>query len=110
MSDRAWPRLEAQAVLALVREGGFAAMPGLEQPRRIAYAELSDSQRVRLQRLLDEIERRAAEASNGADRRRFRLSLELPEQGTCWQCELDEDETPRVLVGLWKHGVRALDE
>ncbi|WP_157956968.1 protealysin inhibitor emfourin [Salinicola aestuarinus] len=110
MSGHESPRLEMQAVLALVREGGFAAMPGLERPRRIVCAELSEGQWQRLQALLDEIERRHAEASSGADRRRFRLTLELPDRGTSWQCELDEATTPTVIVGLWKRGVEALDE
>ncbi|WP_353979351.1 protealysin inhibitor emfourin [Salinicola endophyticus] len=110
MSARGVPRLAPTAVLAVVREGGFAAMPGLERPRRIDCRELSEPQRERLQRLLDEIDRQApAEPVAGADRRVFRLSLEQPE-AECWQCALDETQAPRGVVGLWQHGPGALDE
>ncbi|WP_106419807.1 protealysin inhibitor emfourin [Salinicola tamaricis] len=104
------PRLASTAVLAVVREGGFAAMPGLERPRRIECGKLSPGQRERLQRLLDEIDRQApAEPVAGADRRIFRLFLEQPE-AECWQCALDETQAPRGVVGLWQHGPGALDE
>ncbi|KFF50507.1 hypothetical protein GY26_01465 [Gammaproteobacteria bacterium MFB021] len=104
------PRLAPAAVLAVVREGGFAAIPGLERPRRIECGKLSQRQRERLQQLLDEIDSQAsAEPAAGADRRVFRLSLEQPE-AECWQCALDEAQAPRGVVGLWQHGPGALDE
>ncbi|WP_110650815.1 protealysin inhibitor emfourin [Salinicola peritrichatus] len=105
------PRLGPSSVLAVVREGGFAAMPGLEKPRQIDCRELNEQQRARLQGILDEVERQhSLPASPGADRRIFKLILEAPESGPCWQRELDETATPSVLIGLWKHGPQALDE
>ncbi|WFF42365.1 hypothetical protein EVC62_13095 [Salinicola endophyticus] len=111
MSARGVPRLAPASVLAVVREGGFAAMPGLERPRRIECGKLSQRQRERLQRLLEEIDRLdpGEPAAAGADRRVFRLFLEQPE-AECWQCALDETQAPRGVVGLWQHGPGALDE
>lgn len=105
------PRLGPTSILAVVREGGFAALPGLEKPRQIDCRELNERQRARLQSMLDEIERRySASAAPGADRRIFRLTLEAPAQGSSWQRELDEAATPRLLIGLWKRGPQVLDE
>lgn len=113
MNTSEGPRVFAASVLDLVREGGFAALPGLERPRRIVCRELNAHQRTRLQALLDDIERRGdvgGPDSGGADSRRFRLTLELPEDGVCWRCELAESVMPATLVGLWKHGPGALEE
>ncbi|KAA0015362.1 hypothetical protein F0A16_20975 [Salinicola corii] len=103
--------LESASVIFVSREGGFVAAPGLSAPRKIECRELNDYQRRRLQAVLDELDRHVGEPGPaGADRRSFRVTLEVTAGRPEREWELDESAAPRLLIGLWKRGVQELDE
>ncbi|WP_110710224.1 protealysin inhibitor emfourin [Salinicola sp. CR57] len=103
--------LEPTSVIIVTREGGFVVTPGLSAPRKIECRQLNEHQRRRLQTVLDELDRHGGEsASAGADRRSFRVTLEVSAGCPRREWELDESAAPRSLIGLWKRGVEELDE
>ncbi|MGQ7243519.1 protealysin inhibitor emfourin [Salinicola sp. V024] len=128
--------LESTSVLLVSREGGFVVTPGLSAPRRIDCQELSEPQRNKLQRVLEELDRQgsihqSADANGpadspsdsqgdarrnsgaapaGADGRWFRVTLEISSSLPSREWELDERAAPSSLIGLWKRGVQILDE
>ncbi|WP_251976896.1 protealysin inhibitor emfourin [Salinicola avicenniae] len=110
MSSSGCPPLAPDAVLAVSRDGGFAAMPGLNRERRIDCRTLSPAQRQRLQAVLAEVERQSGqECAPGADRRVFRVVLLSAAGQPDWERELDESLTPKQVIGLWKLGMAALE-
>jgi|GEM_PF-34947 len=111
MSGRAGFRLEATSVVWVTREGGFVVTPGLSAPRRIDYRELNPRQQLRLLAMLEELDHRSgALIAGGADRRSFRVTLEVTSGRPEKEWELDENTAPRSLIDLWKHGPQGLDE
>lgn len=104
-------RLEPASVILVSREGGFVVAPGLSAPRKIECRQLNEHQRRRLQAVLDELDRyRGESVPAGADRRSFRVTLEVTAGRPEREWELDESAAPRSLIGLWKRGVEELDE
>ncbi|MGC3872589.1 protealysin inhibitor emfourin [Halomonas sp. GXIMD04776] len=106
--------LRKNSVVAIRREGGVAAFPGLMKPRRILCGECTDEQRRELENVLNLAARSCSDTpAPGADRRVFHVDIEEPQQqdssefDTCcvWSLSLNEDETPEALVALWKSGM-----
>ncbi|GHB28654.1 protealysin inhibitor emfourin [Salinicola rhizosphaerae] len=111
MSRADCPRLTLGSVVAIAREGGFAAMPGLSRPRRFACRDLTEGQRARLQALIDEIESLGSPGSPGGnDRMVFRITLEDTGETPSWERLVDESLTPKSLNRLWKSGPAALGD
>ncbi|OLO04436.1 protealysin inhibitor emfourin [Salinicola socius] len=111
MSHNGRFELDSTSVILVTREGGFVVTPGLAAPRRIDCRELSAHQRLRLQTVLEELDRqRGGLRSEGADRRSFRVTLQVTSGRPEREWELDESAAPRSLIGLWKHGAQGLDE
>nr|WP_299242431.1 protealysin inhibitor emfourin [uncultured Halomonas sp.] len=106
-------QLQAKSVVAIRREGGVAAFPGLMKPRRIHCAEYTDEQRRELEGVLNLAARTcSATPAPGADRRVFHVHVEEPqhpdaaESDFCvWSLSLNEEETPEALIALWKSGM-----
>ncbi|WP_010627302.1 protealysin inhibitor emfourin [Halomonas sp. KM-1] len=104
------PPLTPASVVWLRREGGVAHFPGLARPRCIRCARYSEAQRDELWRLLSSAEAgRAAgrEEAQGADRRRFCLSVEDADGASLWSLTLAEEALPGGLLEWWR---RADDE
>ncbi|MEQ4540234.1 MAG: protealysin inhibitor emfourin [Billgrantia sp.] len=104
------PPLTPASVVRLRREGGVAHFPGLARPRCIRCARYSEAQRDELWRLLSSAEAgRAAgrEEVEGADRRRFCLSVEDASGTTLWGLTVAEETVPPALIEWWR---RADDE
>jgi len=111
MSGNNGLELKPTSVLLVTREGGFVVTPSFSAPRRIDCQELNARQRLRLKAVLEELDHQnVALSSGGADRRSFRVILEVISGRPEREWQLDENTAPRSLIGLWKHGAQVLDE
>ncbi|MDU6412336.1 MAG: protealysin inhibitor emfourin [Yersiniaceae bacterium] len=100
--------LDPDAVIILVREGGFAFIPKLNGPRRIALTEVSAETRDRICRLINQImpyaQQQPGQAGCG-DQRYFRLEIHFTSTDDReWVLLIPETRTPEALVRLWKYG------
>ncbi|QCR35302.1 protealysin inhibitor emfourin [Nissabacter sp. SGAir0207] len=100
--------LRPDAVIILVREGGFAFIPKLSGPRRICLSEVSDETRARLCQLINQLlpyaEQQPGRAGSG-DQRYFRLEIHFTSANyQDWVLEIPETRTPQELIQLWKSG------
>ncbi|WP_227370148.1 protealysin inhibitor emfourin [Halomonas sp. M20] len=108
-------QLKTKSVVAIRREGGVAAFPGLMKPRKIQCADCTDEQRRELEDVLNLAARTSSDTpAPGADRRVFHVHVEEPqhqdaaEPDFCvWSLSLNEEETPEALIALWKSGMPA---
>ena len=114
MNDRSPPDLGAKSIIAIRREGGVAAFPGLTTPRRIHCSECTEEQRRWLQALLSQIARTCDDLPPpGADRRIFSVDIQECGGGQAaddgsrrvWSLSLAEEQTPEALRSLWRHGM-----
>nr|WP_298373742.1 protealysin inhibitor emfourin [uncultured Halomonas sp.] len=112
--ERKKAELKTKSIVAIRREGGVAAFPGLMKPRRIQCDECTDEQRRELEGVLNLAARTCSDTpAPGADRRVFHVDIEEPQQKDAaesdiccvWSLSMNEEETPEALVSLWKSGV-----
>ncbi|SHE30240.1 hypothetical protein SAMN02745148_00077 [Modicisalibacter ilicicola DSM 19980] len=114
MNDRSPPVLGAKSIIAIRREGGLAAFPGLMTLRRIHCDECTEQQRRWLQALLSQAVRACDDSPPpGADRRVF--SVDIQECGDdkavdadarrVWSLSIPEEQMPEALRSLWEHGM-----
>lgn len=108
---RELPVLTADAVIDVAREGGIAYMPRLAAPRRIALAELDETQRLRISEIL----RRSlplgqqpglADSPGRGDQRYYRIQITWTRHNgiTDFMLLIPESKAPEALVDLWRHG------
>ncbi|HEI8867609.1 protealysin inhibitor emfourin [Serratia sp. AKBS12] len=108
---RPLPTLDQDSVIELAREGGFAFIPKLAGPRRIALADIPPAQRQRLDQLLKQTLPYAQEAGQPdspgcGDQRYFRLQINYYSQNSSSEIVLliPEGSAPQALIDLWKTG------
>nr|WP_024965369.1 protealysin inhibitor emfourin [Pantoea sp. IMH] len=110
MTDRL-PELSDDAVIVMAREGGFAYIPKLAGPRRIALAQLSPPQRehvcsvLRHALPLGEPPGEQNPAGRG-DQRFYRIEISYATSHHTGNIVLliPEDAAPPELVALWQEG------
>jgi hypothetical protein len=100
--------LNPDAVIILVREGGFAFIPKLNGPRRIALTDVSEETRERICHLINQIlpyaQQQPGQAGRG-DQRYFRLEIHFTSADyQDWVLVIPETRTPEELIKLWKYG------
>ncbi|WP_280563489.1 MULTISPECIES: protealysin inhibitor emfourin [unclassified Chromohalobacter] len=111
MSHAELPVLSGDTRLEVVREGGFAYLPGLAAPREIDCDRLTPLQWVRLDAGLQALAGLPEAARTPPDGRFFRLTLSSRRTGQPhWQRCFDEPHAPAWLIRLWQDGHAALDE
>jgi hypothetical protein len=103
------PPLDQDTVIELAREGGFAFIPKLAAPRRIAFIDIPPEQRQRVYLLLEQAEPYAQEEGQAGcgDQRYFRIQISFSNQHSYSEMVwlIPETEAPPALVELWKKGV-----
>lgn len=105
------PELSDDAVIDVAREGGFAYLPKLAEPRRITLAQLSTTQRehvcsvLRQALPLGEPQGEQCQAGRG-DRRYYRIAISYATQQQVGNIVIliPEDLAPPELVQLWQSG------
>lgn len=105
------PELSDDAIIDVAREGGFAFIPKLAQPRRFMLAQLSAAQKMRVCEIvrnalrLGEPEDRQARLGHG-DQRYFRIQISYAtRQSTgAFVLLIPEQLAPTELESLWRNG------
>jgi len=105
------PELSDDAVIDVAREGGFAYIPKLSGPRRIALAQLSGPQREHVCNVLRQAmplaESPAEQSRPGqGDQRYYRIEISYatPDRLGNIVIIIAEDQAPPALVQLWQDG------
>lgn len=104
------PELNNDAIIDVVREGGFAYIPKLAGPRRFALAQLSIPQREHVCSVLRQALAlgKPEDEQNGpgsGDRRYFRLEISYSrQQVNRIVIVIPEELAPDELVRLWQDG------
>ncbi|WP_158782638.1 protealysin inhibitor emfourin [Pantoea sp. BAV 3049] len=105
------PELSDDAVIDVAREGGFAYIPKLAEPRRITLAQLNPAQResvcnvLRQALPLGEPQGEQCQAGKG-DRRYYRIAISYATQQQAGNIVIliPEELAPPELVRLWQDG------
>lgn len=105
------PELSDDAVIDVAREGGFAYIPKLAGPRRIALGQLSQPQREHVCNVLRQVmplgESPGEQSRTGSgDRRYFRIEVSYSTAHQVGNIVLliPEEQAPPALVELWQDG------
>lgn len=105
------PELSDDAVIDVAREGGFAYIPKLAGPRRIALGQLSQPQREHVCNVLRQVmplgEPPGEQSRAGrGDQRYFRIevSYATPHQMGNIVLLIPEEQAPPALIELWQDG------
>ncbi|AOR62053.1 protealysin inhibitor emfourin [Pectobacterium wasabiae] len=112
---RTQPELNNDAIIELAREGGFAWIPKLAEPRRFALASVTPSERERICNALRDAFPQAHEPGkpDGPGRGdqfyyRIHISYNRPQQNQYADVILliPEDRAPPELTELWRNGIQ----
>ncbi len=107
------PQLTDDAVIELAREGGFAFIPGLSGQRRITLSSLTQTQRQRIQDILQQsfsfgLPPGQANSPGCGDRRYFRIQIFQAQHNQAQYTDIivliPEEDAPPSLVELWQKG------
>ncbi|MFU9135821.1 protealysin inhibitor emfourin [Erwinia tasmaniensis] len=105
------PELSDDAVIDVAREGGFAFIPRLAEPRRITLAQLDGAQKEHVCSVLRQalaLGTPPGEQSTAGrgDQRYYRIEISYatPQRIGNIVLQIPEDLAPPALVQLWQHG------